>query len=60
MTGDCDQRNEVRAQKRYGMTCQPLCMTDSDCGPGLECLCDDVCGLSCIDPGTKICPFKLS
>ncbi|XP_006826066.2 protein lev-9-like [Saccoglossus kowalevskii] len=40
-----------------GRTCKKACTTNASCSENRECLCDDVCGFSCVNP-TAIC-FQL-
>ena len=47
---ECNERDDFAASNK-GRTCQRKCDTDSDClNERKLCLCDGVCGLSCIRP----------
>lgn len=47
---ECQPRDEFAANNK-GRTCQRKCDTDNDCLNDRKlCLCDGVCGLSCIRP----------
>ncbi|XP_076821841.1 sushi, von Willebrand factor type A, EGF and pentraxin domain-containing protein 1-like isoform X2 [Clavelina lepadiformis] len=45
---DCPQRNENKIE--VGRNCKKSCETDENCrNPSKQCLCDDICGMSCIN-----------
>uniref|UniRef100_H3CRP0 Beta-2-glycoprotein 1 n=1 Tax=Tetraodon nigroviridis TaxID=99883 RepID=H3CRP0_TETNG len=55
-TGSCPQRLLGEERRR---TCPRPCKSDRDCSNKRQCLCDGQCGLSCVAPGTRTCPWPL-
>ena len=46
----CSARQQSEVQLA-GRVCKKACQTNNDCSAPRECVCDGVCGLSCINTG---------
>ncbi|XP_014676252.1 PREDICTED: protein lev-9-like, partial [Priapulus caudatus] len=54
ITGPCPR--DIEAIATSGRRCLKKCQTDSDCnGRRKKCMCDDMCGQSCVNP-VRACP----
>ncbi|KAM4650681.1 beta-2-glycoprotein 1-like isoform 2-T2 [Discoglossus pictus] len=48
----------IRMENPKGQTCQKACKQDRDCTARRRCLCDGVCGLSCVS--RRSCPWPVN